>query len=149
MAKQDPGLSFREFMRICRTAKDRFSFLVDAGLSLELEEWPTSNSYRDGFRLHYAGSPVSVRVEYYDQDLVVWFDKGGERIPYLFIDKMLYANKSGFAGCMFGHTKVENVARRIADDVRENYRDILAGDNAIWDNLIALMHAPRTKKKLP
>ena len=149
MKTDERPLPFDEFLAICHAAKDQFAFLEAQGLRLTTERWPFGNSFKDGFQLEYTGSLVSVMVEYYDMELVIWFRKSGEKIPYLFVDHELAANRSGFAGCMFERNKLGDAVRIMADDIRLNYRHIIAGDEDIWQKLTKLWHAPREKRKLP
>ena len=141
---------YDEFVSICRDAKLKFSFLEQAGLHLLKEQWPDGDSYRDGFQLVYGGATVSITIEYYDMELVIWFQRNsGDRIPYLFIDHELMANHSGFHGCMFPRNKLADAVSRMAEDIRLHYSHILTGDDDIWIKLLALLHAPREKKKIP
>jgi hypothetical protein len=149
MRTDDRPIPYAEFLAICHAAKERFAFLETLGLPLAEERWPTGDSFRDGFQLIYTGSPVSVVVEYYDMELVIWFQKGREKIPYLFVDQELEANRSGFAGCMFPRNKLAGAVDKMAEDIRLNYGDILKGDEGVWTKVIALWHAPREKKRLP
>lgn len=149
MNTDDRPVLFDEFLAICHAAKDQFAFLEAQGLRLTTERWPSSDSFKDGFQLEYNGAPVSVVVEYHDMELVIWFRKSGERIPYLFVDHELAANRSGFAGCMFARNKLAGAVKRMADEIRLNYGHIIAGDEDIWQKLITLWHAPRDKRKLP
>jgi hypothetical protein len=88
-------------------------------------------------------------VEYYDMELVIWFKKGREKIPYLFVDQELEANRSGFSGCMFPRNKLAGAVDKMAEDIRLNYGSILKGDEGVWAKVIALWHAPREKRRLP
>ena len=150
MKTVEKAVSHDEFLTICRSAKDQFAFLETLGLRLTKEQLPTGDSFRDGFQLTYTGSPVSVVVEYYDMELIIWFDKTvRERISYLFIDHKLMSNRSGFAGCMFPRNKLVNALNKMAEDIKLNYKRIISGDEDVWKKLIALRHTPREKKKLP
>jgi len=149
MKTDDRPVPYDEFLAICHKARDEFAFLHGLGFRLTEEQWPTGDSFKDGFQLMYAGSPVSLLIEYYDAELVIWFQKSGERIPYLFADKQMADNRSGFAGCMFTRNKLANAMHRMAVDIRQNYEQILLGDERAWHKLVALWHAPREKRGLP
>lgn len=150
MKVDDRPVPYDEFLAICRTAKDQFAFLITSGLRLTKEQWPTGDSFKDGFQLTYTGFPVSVIVEYYDMEFVIWFQNAtSEKIPYLFVDHELLANRSGFYGCMFPRNKLSSAVNKMAEDIRLNYERIILGDTDVWNKLIALWHAPREKKKLP
>ncbi|NTW17067.1 MAG: hypothetical protein HGA41_06370 [Syntrophaceae bacterium] len=149
MKTDDRPVPYDEFLGICHAAKDRFAFLETLGFRLTKEEWPTGDSFKDGFRLTYTGSPVSVVVEYYDMELVIWFHRERERVPYLFVDQELEAKRTGFAGCMFPRNKLAGAVNRMAEDIRLNYEHIIRGDKEVWTKLIALWHAPREKRRLP
>ena len=149
MKTDDRPVPYDEFLQICHGAKDRFAFLETMGLRLTKEQWPTGDSFKDGFRLTYTGSVVSVIVEYYEMELVIWFQKEPERVPYLFLDQELAANRSGFAGCMFPRNKLAAALGKMAEDIRLNYDNVLRGDKDVWAKLVALWHAPREKRKLP
>ena len=149
MNTDDRPVPFEEFLAICHEAKNQFAFLEAQGLRLATERWPSGDSYRDGFQLEYNGDPVSVVVEYYDMELVIWFRKSGERVPYLFIDHQLSANRIGITGCMFARSKLADTVKRMADDIRLNYGHIIAGDENVWQKLIKMWHAPKEKRRLP
>ena len=150
MKTDERVVAYPEFLTICHSAKDRFDFLEKvSGLRLTEEAWPAGDSFRDGFHLSYTGHPVSVLVEYYDMELVIWFKKSHEKVPYLFIDHELMNNRSGFAGCMFPRNKLADAVSRMADDIRLHYDDVLAGDVHVWQRLCAAWNAPREKKRLP
>jgi len=129
--------------------KSDSAFLETMGFRLRKEQWPTGDSFKDGFQLTYTGSLVSVVVEYYDMELVIWFQKEREGVPYLFLDQELAANRSGFAGCMFPRNKLAAAVDRMAEDIRLNYEPILRGEKDVWAKLVGLWHAPREKRKLP
>ena len=149
MKTDDRPVPYDEFLHICQATKGRFAFLETMGLRLTEEQWPTGDSFKDGFQLTYTGSVVSVLIEYYDMELVIWFQKERERVPYLFLDQELAANRSGFAGCMFPRNKLAVAVDRMAEDIRLNYDQILRGDKDVWARVVALWHAPREKRKLP
>ncbi len=145
----DRLVPYDEFLSICHATTAQFAFLEKAGFRLTKELWPSGDSYKDGFQLTFSSSSVSVIVEYYDMEVVIWFVKDNERISYLFVDHELMANKSGFAGCMFTRNQLARVINRMAEDIRLNYGAILAGDENSWKRMTTLWHAPRTRKKLP
>ncbi len=149
MKTDDKPVSYDDFLHICHAAKDRFAFLETMGLRLTKEQWPNGDSFKDGFQLTYTASVVSVAIEYYDVELVIWFLKERERVPYLFIDQELASNRSGFAGCMFPRNKLAEAVFKMAEDIRLNYGHILNGDKDVWTNIVALWHAPREKRRLP
>jgi hypothetical protein len=149
MKTDDRPIPYEEFLTISRAARDRFAFLETLGLRLTKEEWPAGDSFKDGFHLTYTGSPVSVVIEYYDMELVIWFQKAHDKIPYLFIDQEQASNRSRFAGCMFPRNKLAEAVDRMAEDICLNYGNILRGDENAWAKVIALWHAPREKRKLP
>jgi hypothetical protein len=138
-----------EFTAICRGAKSHFRFLADYGMTLAVERLPTTDCFKDGFRLDYSGNPISVRVEYYDCEYVILFTRGTETIPYLFIDHHLFGNRSGYAGNMFGREKLQHVILKTSADVASNYQAILKGDDAVWKKITALYHAPTERRRLP
>jgi len=138
-----------EFLVVCQEAKNNFFFLNDFGMKLVREELPASNCFKDGFRLVYSGTPVSVDVEYYDCEFMIFFKRGEEKIPYLFIDHYLFSNQSGYAGVMFAREKVKGVILKTSADVQNNYTSILRGDDDVWRKITALYHAPVAKKGLP
>ena len=149
MKTDDRPVPHDDFLHICHAAKDRFAFLETMGLRLTKEQWPTGDSFKDGFHLTYTGSVVSVEIEYYDMELAIWFLKERERVPYLFIDQELASNRSGFAGCMFPRNKLAEAVFKMAEDIRLNYGHILSGDKDVWTKMVAQWHARRERRRLP
>lgn len=149
MNNTDRIVPFSEFMEICHSAKSYFGFLESTGLELTEENWPSGDSFKDGFSLTYTGSKVSVVVEYYDMEFDVVFQNGNEKISYLFIDYELMSHQSGLGGCMFTRGKLPSVMERVSKDIQQNYSQVISGNQELWEKVIAKWHSPREKKKLP
>jgi len=149
MKNENRLVPYAEFLTICHSAKDQFAFLESIGFRLAKEQWPSGDSFKDGFQLTYTRSPVSITVEYYDMELVIWFEMGQDRVSYLFVDHELMGNRSGFAGCMFPRDRLSDAMTRMAEDTRLNYGPVLSGELGTWKRLITLSHAPRKKQRLP
>ena len=145
MKNENRLVPYAEFLALCHAAKDQFAFLESIGLHLAKEQWPFGDSFKDGFQLSYSGFPVSVTVEYYDMELVIWFEMARDRVSYLLVDHEMMGNRSGFAGCMFSRDRLSDAVRRMAEDIRLNYGPLLSGEAGTWKRLMALVHAPRGK----
>ena len=142
-----PAITLEYVRSFLNIAKHEFSFLSDRGFTLVEEKPPSSTSYRDGFRLRYAGSPVAIVVDYYEMEFFPTFSRGSTEANYYFIDYYLFANRSGYGGGMFPLDKLAAAIANIASDIRENYGSILAGDETTWTKISALLNAPREKKR--
>lgn len=123
-------------MEICVLARDRFSFLTSLGFSLVSEKFPQTNSFKDGFSFKYVKEPISVQIQYYDMEFNILFTQENQSIPFLFIDKYLFNNRSGFQGNMFPREKLLNAVTRTATDIGQNYQSILKGEELVWQKLI-------------
>ena len=130
-------------------AEARFHFLIGLGFHLD-ERWVSGgNSYRDGWRLCYSSSTVRVTVSYLDMQLEIVFTKSDTSADYLLVDRELFARRSGFHGNMFPPQKLTKAIDRMSADVQEHYGSILAGDDAVWQRIVAALHAPKQKAHLP
>jgi hypothetical protein len=138
-----------KFMALSQTARHQFSFLADFGLILIKETLPKSLDFRDGFIFNYQNPEMSVDVQYYDMEFVINFNRKGVRASYLFIDTNLFGNQSGYKGCMFPRDKLEKVILDTAKDIRENYRQVLIGNNLIWKKIETMLNALTEKRRLP
>lgn len=131
-------------------AEVAFGFLSDLGFVL-VERWVTGgNDFRGGWRLTYDSSELRVIVQYLDVEFEVHFRRGELDASYLFIDRELFGRRSGFGGDMFPPQKLASAIDRIADDIRQNYATILAGDVEAWRRIEHLLKTPPAKgNRLP
>jgi hypothetical protein len=125
----------KDLIELTLKAKSSFTFLLSSGFSLTSEELPTTDSFKDGFRLVYTSNKITVEIRYYDMEYDVIFTKGNLNISYLNIDKLLFDNKSGLHGNMFPREKLNGVISSTAADIEQNYQSILKGDESIWKKL--------------
>ena len=129
-------------------AEEAFRFLTELGFRLE-DRWVTGgHSVRDGWRISYTASSVSLTVTYLDSQLELFFTRSGVSAEYLFIDRELFARRSGLYGNMFPPQKLAGAIDRVATDVRENYGAILRGEATTWNRIKHCLQAPR-EKRLP
>src|SRR5687767_4580380 len=100
-------------------AEAAFQFLTDEGFTLR-ERWVSGGtSYRDGWRLTFAGSRTGVVVEYLDMQFEVRFVRDDVEISYLELDRDLHDRRSGFHGDMFPPEKLQSAIERIAQDIHQ------------------------------
>jgi hypothetical protein len=130
-------------------AKVEFSFLTEQGFNLLEQRRATGISFKDGFHFRYSRPPIDLIVEYYDMELMPMFCRGKEKVSYYFIDRYLFSNASGYAGCMFPLNKLAEPIQKIALDIKANYGLVLSGDNTTWGKIMALANAPQEKRVLP
>ena len=126
--------------------RKRFSFLQDNGFKIVEEYEGDYGSFKSGFWLEYRTKLVEIRIVYGDMEFHVYFKKGSLRTDYLFLDKNLNANASGYAGCMFPLNKLALVIDEIAADIAANYIRVLNGEEMIWQRIEKLLNAPQEKK---
>ena len=139
-----------EYARVFfHVAKSEFEFLTSRGFELTEEEPPSSVSFRDGFHLLYVSRQVSVAVDYYDMELLPVFHRAKEQAGYFFIDRYIFSNASGYSGAMFPLDKLANALHVVARDIQQHYDLILSGDDAMWQNILAMFNAPTRKRTLP
>jgi hypothetical protein len=130
-------------------AKLAFRFLEQCGFSILDERQPVSHDFREGFNIRYGRGQNIVEVRYYAMEFNVNFQNANQKATYFFIDKYLFDNASGCAGCMFPPEKLDGIIFEVANDIEQNYKNILEGDLSIWRRIIANLNAPVTKSKLP
>ena len=130
-------------------AEAAFSFLSHYGLQLTERLVTGGNTVRDGWRLVYKGSALTVTVEYLDSQFELHFARAGVVVDYLFIDRELFARRSGLHGNMFVPEKLAPVIALVASDVREHFGSILEGDDKTWAHIKHLVDAPKSKARLP
>ena len=131
-------------------AEAEFAFLFDLGFEqTDHRMIGSSGSFKDGWKLAYRNTAVYVTILYSDVQLEITFERDGHKASYLFLDKDLFAWKSGLHGDMFPPQKLEPVIEAIASDVRENYKLILSGDQATWNQIQRLLQEPSQKPRLP
>ncbi len=138
-----------DFIALGLSAKQAFSFLADYGLTLAEERLPQSSHFRDGFLFKYAGGEVAVDVEYSDMEYVITFSRNRIRASYLFLDKNLFGNHSGYQGDMFMRDKLGQVIAKTATDIQQNYQQVLRGDELTWKEIEAAWYASAGKSRLP
>jgi hypothetical protein len=130
-------------------AKAEFSFLTEQGFNLIEQKRAAGISFKDGFRFRYSRPSIDLILEYYDMELMPMFCRGKDKVNYYFIDRYLFSNASGYAGCMFPLNKLAEPIQKIARDIKENYNLILVGNDATWEKIMALANAPQKKHTLP
>jgi hypothetical protein len=123
-----------------------FAFLTEQRFDLNERRPPTTISFRDGFHLRYVRHPVDLVVDYYDLELIPMFHRGTQQASYLFIDRYLFSNASGYAGAMFPLDKLPAALHAVATDIREHYGAVLSGDDATWAKISALLSTPQEKR---
>jgi len=138
-----------DFIALSLSAKQAFSFLADYGLTLAEERLPQSSHFLDGFLFRYTGGGVAVDVEYSDMQYVITFSRNGVRASYLFLDKNLFVNRSGYQGEMFMRDKLGKVIEKTATDIQQNYQQVLRGDELTWKKIEAAWYASAGKSRLP
>lgn len=125
-------------------AETAFAFLAQLGFTVQ-ERWITGGeSFKDGWRLKFAGPNVEVVVQYMDMQFEVQFVREGIAVSYLEIDRELFDRRSGFHGDMFPVQKLEAAVNRIAEDIREHYGLIISGDEGVWKR-VARIKAERPR----
>jgi hypothetical protein len=130
-------------------AESAFQFLILRGFTLE-ERWITGGqSFKDGWRLSYSSPDVRVIVQYLDAQFEVHFERAGITASYLAIDRDLFGRRSGFHGDMFPPQKLESAVTRIADDIRNNYDQILSGDEGEWSRIARIQTEKLRSSHLP
>jgi hypothetical protein len=130
-------------------AKTEFSFLTERGFALLEQKRATGISFKDGFHFLYSKFPIGIIVDYYDMELMPMFCRGKDKVSYYFIDRYLFSNASGYAGCMFPLNKLAEPIQKIAHDIKNNYSLVLSGDDMTWKKIVALANAPQEKRALP
>jgi hypothetical protein len=130
-------------------AEAAFGFLWNLGFRLEDRLVTGGNTFRDGWQLQYAGADVRVTVQYFDAQFEVFFQRAAVVADYLFIDRELFGWRSGLHGNMFAPQKLAPIVDRIADDIRDHFGPILAGDEAAWGRIKKMLDAPKEKRRLP
>jgi hypothetical protein len=123
-----------------------FTFLVERGFHLAEPFVSGGKSSKDGWRLVYTSPGLTVTVQYFDMEFEVLFDRAGLAVDYLFIDRELFGQKSGFHGNMFAPQKLADVIDRVAADIKEHFGPVLEGDLAEWDRIKRLRAAPKAKR---
>jgi|GEM_PF-1563034 hypothetical protein len=140
-----------EYMKLRRRTLDiaalRFAFLTDYGLELTKSELGESISFKDGWEIIFSSKLISVKIAYYDMELIITITKGKIDAPYLLLDFYFYDNQSGFQGVMFPLDKLENAINRISEDIRINYCDILSVEKSIWDRIELIVKDQKQKMK--
>ena len=130
-------------------AEAAFAFLAGLGFR-NLERWISGgDSSKDGWRLVYATTSVSVEVRYLDMQFEVLFTRLGVTVDYLFIDRELLGRRSGLYGNMFPADKLAVVIPQVAEAVRQHFGPVLAGEESEWARIQRLVSAPATKARLP
>ena len=130
-------------------AEQAFTFLLARGFTLH-ERWVTGGeSFRDGWRLTYAGRSIQVVVQYMDVQFEVHFVRSDLDVSYLELDRDLFGRRSGFHGDMFPPDKLEAAIRKIAKDIQENYSGTLLGDELEWQKIERLKATPPKPHRLP
>src|SRR5689334_24612697 len=87
-------------------AEEAFSFLATLSFTLH-ERWITGGvSFRDGWRLTFAGPRTRMVVQYLDVQFEVHFVRDGLDVSYLELDRDLYGRRSGFHGDMLPPEKL-------------------------------------------
>jgi hypothetical protein len=119
--------------------KNSFTFLASFGFSLVSEKFPSTDSFKDGFSFKYIKKPVSITIQYYDMEYDIFFNMGNLSVSYVFIDKYLFSNRTGFQGNMFPREKLRNVITQTANDIEQNYQSIIKGNRTIWKKLEDLL----------
>jgi len=130
-------------------AEQAFSFLLERGFVLRARSPATTDSFRDGWTLDYHSDRVDVRVEYLEMQFNVLFTHGATTTPYLFLDRELKARRSGLYGDQFPLDELKPVLERVAQDIAQNYADVLSANSTVWARITRLVEAPATKKKFP
>ncbi len=122
-----------------------FGFLAALGFAC-VERFVTGGvSFRDGWRLTYESVELQVAVQYIDVQFEVHFRRGGLDASYLFLDRELFSRRSGFGGDMFPRQKLGPAIDRIANDIRDNYGDVLAASPEVWRRIRQQLEAPTTR----
>jgi hypothetical protein len=129
-------------------AETAFAFLLERGFRLEERFVSGGKSFKDGWRLVYAGAGVRVTVRYVDMEFDVLFSRGGLEVDYLFIDRELRGRRSGFQGNMFPPQRVGSVIDQVAADIRDHFGSLLEGNPTEWAQLKKKFEAPRPKEGL-
>ena len=129
-------------------AETAFAFLLDQGFRLDERLVTEGQSYRDGWRLGYAGGEVRVVVQYLDMQFEVFFERAGVRTDYLFVDRERFHQRSGLHGNMFTPQNLGPIVDRVAADIRDHYGPLLQGDESEWARIERLTRAPK-EKRLP
>lgn len=130
-------------------AEEAFAFLAGLGFR-NVERWVSGgNSSKDGWRLVYATTSVSVEVRYLDTQFEVIFTRLGVTVDYLFLDRELLGWRSGLHGNMFPADRLAVVIPQVANAVRQYLGPVLAGEESEWARIQRLVSAPTTKARLP
>ena len=130
-------------------AEAAFAFLAGLGFRNVERLISGGNSFKDGWRLVYATTSVSVEVRYFDMQFEVLFSRLGVTVDYLFIDRELLGWRSGLHGNMFPADKLAVIIPQVAEDVRQHFGPVLAGEESEWARIQRLVSAPTTKARLP
>lgn len=147
--KNPNPITFEYVQSFFDLAKSEFSFLTEQGFKMIQDKRATGVSFKDGFHFRYFRYPVDIVVEYYDMELIPMFHRGKDAVSYYFVDRYLFSNASGYAGAMFPLDKLAAPICNIAQDIQKNYGAVLAGDEATWKKIMALVNAPKEKAFLP
>ena len=129
-------------------AEESFGFLGDLGFRIAERFVTGGDTNRDGWRLVYSTSTVSVTVQYFDMQLEVLFVRSGVEADYLLIDRELLGRRSDLHGNMFPPQKLAPAIDRIAADIRAHFGAILEGDAAVWTRIQRLLEAPKDKSRM-
>ena len=130
-------------------AETAFGFLSDRGFRLQERSVSGGNTSHDGWQLVYSNNAVIVTVQYLDMQFEVFFIRAGFKADYLFLDRELFARRSGLHGSMFPPEKVGPVVDRVATNIQEQFQSILMGDDVEWARIERLVKAPASKARLP
>jgi len=119
-----------------------FGFLCDEGFELVCQIGPATGSFKDGFKLTYAGAGMNLSVQYYDLELGVKFHLDQVVVDFLFLDENFFGNESTFQGMMFPDDKLPDALHRVSGLIRSNYSLILKGDPLTWSRITARLLRP-------
>ena len=129
-----------------QVAETAFAFLAQQGFTLQ-ERWISGDeSFKDGWRLTFAGPMGEVVLQYMELQFEVNFMREGIAVSYLEIDRELFNGRGGFHGDMFPIQKIEGAVNRIAEDIREHYSLVFSGDEGVWKRL-ARVKAERARAR--
>ena len=130
-------------------AEEAFAFLTKLEFALKGRFVSEGQSFKDGWRLTFAGPRTRVIVQYMDMQFEVQFARDNFEITYLELDRDLFRRRSGFHGDMFPPEKLQSAIRKIADDIRTNYGPTLEGDDTTWAKMSHLKAHPARPAHLP
>jgi hypothetical protein len=130
-----------EMVATSKLAEKAFGFLSSLGFRLkESKVSPGNNARYDGWHQHWerrrlARNELGVRIEYYEWEFNVVFNRKDLAVGYIFLDMELHHHSSGYQGTMFPPDKLPRVIEQTAQDIRANYQEILSGDESIWNRI--------------